>query len=71
MIGVALKVCIGASSSDACTVHTHTPLVVYPSLLPFHAAAGPSHTHLDDNEIHGPDAKLVQQGEQACAGVCK
>ena len=30
----------------------------------FHAAAGPAHTPFRGNEIHGPDGKLAQQGEQ-------
>ena len=37
----------------------------------FHAAAGPAHNAFSDNEIHYPDSKLVQQGEQTCVGVCK
>ena len=40
-------------------------------VLPFHAAAGPDHTLFGDNEIHGPDGKLAQQGEQTSVCVCK
>ena len=36
---------------------------------PFHAAAGPDHTLLGDNEIHGPDGKLAQQGEQTSVQI--
>ena len=37
----------------------------------FHAAAGPAHPETGDNEIHGPNGKLTQQGEQTSVCVCK
>ena len=45
--------------------------MVYPSVCTlsfvcsFHAEAGPVHTPFGSNEIHGPDGKLAQQGEQS------
>ena len=35
-----------------------------PFVCSFHAAVGPAHPAFGDNEIHGPDGKLAQQGEQ-------
>ena len=57
--------------------HTCAPLLVHPSVCTlsfvcsFHAAAGPVHTPFGSNEIHGPDGKLTQQGEQTSVYVCK
>ena len=42
-----------------------------PSVYSFHAAAGSAHDPFGNNGIHGPDDKLVQQGEQTRVGVCK
>ena len=42
-----------------------------PFVYSFHAAAGPAHAPFSDNELHGPDGKLVQQGEQTSVYVCK
>ena len=36
----------------------------------FHAA-GPAHHAVGDNEIHGSDGKLTQQGEQTSVCLCK
>ena len=35
----------------------------------FHAAAGTVHTPFGGNEIHGPDSKVAQQGDQTSDGV--
>ena len=57
--------------------HTYAPLVVYPSVCTlsfvcsFHAAERSVHTPFGSNEIHGPDGKLTQQGEQTSVYVCK
>ena len=37
----------------------------------FNAAAASVHTPFGSNEIHGPDGKLGQQGEQTSDYVCK
>ena len=42
-----------------------------PFVYSFNAAAGSAHAPFGNNEIHGPDGKLVQQGEQTRVGVCK
>ena len=41
-----------------------------PFMCSFHAA-GPAHDAFADNEIHGPDGKLTQQGEQTSVYACK
>ena len=42
-----------------------------PFVYSFHATARPAHTPFCDHEIHGPDGKLTQQGEQTSVYVCK
>ena len=42
-----------------------------PFVCSFHAAVGPAHPETGDNEIHGPNGKLTQQGEQTSVCVCK
>ena len=76
MIGVPLQACSNVSTSEACAVHTHSFLVLNPSVgtlsfvCSFHAAAGPVHTPFGGNEINGPDGKLAQQCEQTRDYVC-
>ena len=40
-----------------------------PFMCSFHAA-GLAHDAFGDNQIHGPDGKLVQQGEKTSVYAC-
>ena len=69
---------IGVACRPVQFTHTHTRVrasggvsqCVY-LVCSFNAAAGSVHTPFGSNEIHGPDGKLAQQGEQTSNYVCK